>query len=119
MGFGYIPDVSVIDNKEKRLLKGKITEFQVDRRMCYENKPGEINTDVINLIREMTRMGLHNKIQIIIEGEEDLVALPFFMYSPNKWTIFYGQPNEGLVVVEANNQVRRKARLIFNKVFAP
>jgi uncharacterized protein (UPF0218 family) len=119
VGFGYIPDISVVDYKEKRSPKSKITEFQVDRRVTCENKPGEINIDVINLVKEMAMVGISGKMQIIIEGEEDLVALPFFMYSPNKWTIFYGQPNEGLVVVEANNQVRTKARLIFNKVFAP
>jgi uncharacterized protein (UPF0218 family) len=56
-------------------------------------------------------------MQIIIKGEEDLLALPLFMYSPNGWTVFYGQPNEGLVVVEIDSDIKKKARLIFNKVF--
>ncbi len=115
--FGYMPDISVIDNKEKRVIKSKITEYGVDEKIYCENKPGEINADVVNLIKEITAARFYNKIQIIIEGEEDLIALPFFMYSPDKWIVFYGQPNEGLVVVEVNNTVREKARLIFNKVF--
>ncbi len=117
VGFGHIPDLSVIDNKEKRVVKSKTSEFQVDKKMYCENKPGEISTDVIRLIKEITSSDLYNKIQIVIKGEEDLVALPLFMYSPDKWTVFYGQPNEGLVVVEVNYLVREKARLIFNKVF--
>ena len=117
VGFGHIPDLSVIDNKEKRVIKSKTTEFQVDKKIYCENNPGEINADVISLIREITSAEFYNKIQIVIKGEEDLVALPLFMYSPDKWTVFYGQPNEGLVVVEVNDTVREKARLIFNKVF--
>ncbi|MDP8907283.1 MAG: GTP-dependent dephospho-CoA kinase family protein [Thermoproteota archaeon] len=117
VGFGHIPDLSVIDNREKRVIKSKTTEFQVDEKMYCENKPGEINADVISLIREITSANFYNKIQIIVKGEEDLVALPLFMYSPDKWTVFYGQPNEGLVVVEVNDTVRERARLIFNKVF--
>ena len=115
--FGYIPDLSIIDNKEKRIMKSKIIEFEVDKIITCENRPGEINMQVIDLIKKLTTMKF-NKIQIIIEGEEDLVALPLFMYSPDKWTIFYGQPNEGLVVVEINNTIRKKAKSIFNKVFS-
>lgn len=117
VGFGHIPDISVIDNKEKRVIKSKTTEFQVDRKMYCENKPGEINADVIDLIKEITSGNLYNKIQIVVKGEEDLVALPLFMYSPDKWTVFYGQPDEGLVVVEVNDTVRERAGLIFSKVF--
>jgi uncharacterized protein (UPF0218 family) len=115
--FGHIPDISVIDNKEKRVIKSKTTEFQVDKKIYCENKPGEINADVISLVMEITSEIFYNKIQVVVEGEEDLVALPLFMYSPDKWTVFYGQPNEGLVVVEVNDTVRERARLIFNKVF--
>ncbi|MDQ6722784.1 MAG: GTP-dependent dephospho-CoA kinase family protein [Thermoproteota archaeon] len=115
--FGYVPDLSIIDNKEKRIMKCKIIEFEVDKIITCENRPGEINMQVIDLIKKLTTMKF-NKIQIIIEGEEDLVALPLFMYSPDKWTIFYGQPNEGLVVVEINNTIRKRAKSIFNKVFS-
>jgi uncharacterized protein (UPF0218 family) len=117
VGFGHIPDLSVIDNKEKRVIKSKTTEFRVDKKMYCENKPGEINEEVIDLIREIALANFYNKLQIVVKGEEDLVALPLFMYSPDKWTVFYGQPNEGMVVVEVNDKVRERARLIFNKVF--
>ena len=117
VGFGHIPDLSVIDNKEKRVIKNKTTEFQVDEKIQCENKPGELNEDVIILIKKITLAEVYNKIQIVVKGEEDLVALPLFMYSPDGWTVFYGQPNEGLVVVEVNDAAREKARLIFNKVF--
>ncbi len=114
--FGYIPDLSIIDYKEKRVMKSKNIEYEVDKVINCKNMPGEITIQVIDLIKKLITIKF-NKIQIIIEGEEDLVALPLFMYSPDNWTIFYGQPNEGLVVVEINNNTRKRAKLIFNKVF--
>jgi GTP-dependent dephospho-CoA kinase len=115
--FGYTPDLSIIDNKEKRKTKSNNIELQVDKVIYCENRPGELNIQVIDLIKKITSIKF-NKIQIIIEGEEHLIALPLFMYSPDKWTIFYGQPNEGLVMVEMNNDTRKRAKLIFNKVFS-
>jgi GTP-dependent dephospho-CoA kinase len=116
--FGFIPDLSIIDNKERRMAKDKPVDYSADKKIYLENKPGEVNAEAISLIREITTTNF-NRMQIIIKGEEDLLALPLFMYSPNGWTVFYGQPNEGLVVVEIDSNTRKKARLIFNKVFLP
>jgi uncharacterized protein (UPF0218 family) len=73
------------------------------------------------VILEVKKLILANafdsKIRIIIKGEEDLVALPFLMYSPNDWVICYGQPNEGLVIVQVTEDSKKKAMLIFNKAF--
>jgi GTP-dependent dephospho-CoA kinase len=115
--FGYIPDLSIIDNKEKRIIKTERIEYHVDEIIHCKNKPGEISVQIINLIKKITTSEF-NKIQIIIEGEEHMIALPLFIYSPNKWTIFYGQPNEGLVVVKMNNNTRERAIRICNKVFS-
>ena len=117
--FGFIPDLSIIDNKEKRMAKDKPVEYPADKKIYLENKPGEVNAEAISLIREITATTNFSRMQIIIKGEEDLLALPLFMYSPNGWTVFYGQPNEGLVVVEIDSNTRKKAKLIFNKVFLP
>jgi len=115
--FGFIPDLSIIDNKEKRISKDKPVEYSSDKKIYLENRPGEVNAEAISLIREIAATTNFSRMQIIIKGEEDLLALPLFMYSPTGWTVFYGQPNEGLVVVEIDGNTRKKARLIFNKVF--
>jgi uncharacterized protein (UPF0218 family) len=116
LNLGFIPNLSIIDNKEKRILKNKFIEFDVDEKIYCENNPGEISTQVMDLLKKITMMNF-NKIQIMVDGEEDLLALPLFMYSPDNWTIFYGQPNMGLVVVEIDEFIRDKAKSIFNKVF--
>ncbi len=119
VSFGFVPDISVIDGKEKRVIKTSKSEYHVDKILYLQNKPGELSEQVIGDIRQLisniTDSGF--KIQIIIDGEEDLVALPFLIYSPNDWLICYGQPNEGLVIVKVTEDSRKRAELIFNKAF--
>jgi GTP-dependent dephospho-CoA kinase len=114
---GYIPDISVVDGKEKRKKKPKIFGYPTDKILYFENKPGELNEHIITEIIQLTQSKWESKIQFIIEGEEDLIALPFLMYSPDNWVICYGQPNDGLVIVLVNKDSRNRAKLIFNKVF--
>ncbi|HKO64364.1 MAG TPA: DUF359 domain-containing protein [Candidatus Nitrosocosmicus sp.] len=114
---GYIPDISVIDGKEKRIKKNKIFEYPTDNILHFENKPGELDDNIIIEILQLTQSKFENKIKFIIEGEEDLIALPFLMYSPDNWVICYGQPYQGLVIVHVNKDSRSRAKLIFNKVF--
>jgi uncharacterized protein (UPF0218 family) len=114
---GYVPDISVVDGKEKRIKKPKIFEYPIDKVLHFDNNPGELDEYVIKEIMQLTQSKLESKIQFIIEGEEDLVALPFLMYSPDNWVICYGQPNAGLVIVRVNEDSRNRAMLIFNKVF--
>lgn len=97
-------------------MKNEHIEFDVDTKFYFNNRPGEITGEVLDFIKNITSMNF-NRIQIIINGEEDLLALPIFIYSPNDWTVLYGQPNEGLVIVEINDTLRKKAESIFNKVF--
>ena len=117
VSLGYIPDISVVDGKEKRIKKHKIFEYPTDKILHFENKPGELDEQIIAEILQLTQSKLESKIQFIIEGEEDLVALPFLMFSPDDWVICYGQPYHGLVIVHANEDSRSRAKLIFNKVF--
>ena len=114
---GYIPDISVIDGKEKRINKNKKFEYPADKILHFKNNPGELDEHLIIEILQLTQSKFENKIKFIIEGEEDLIALPFLMYSPDNWVICYGQPYQGLVIVHVNEDSRSRAKLIFNKVF--
>lgn len=121
VGFGLVPYISVTDCKEKRVIKTSKFEYPVDKTIHFQNKPGELSEQVIREVRKLVLANEEDngdiKIRIIIDGEEDLVALPFLMYCPNNWMICYGQPNEGLVIVNVTEDSRKRAALIFNKVF--
>lgn len=118
VGFGFVPDISVTDCKEKRVIKTSKFEYPVDKTIHLQNKPGELSEQVVLEVRKLILANAYDiKIRMLIDGEEDLVALPFLMYSPNDWVICYGQPNEGLVIVRVSEESKKKAVLIFNKVF--
>lgn len=118
VGFGFIPDISVTDCMEKRVIKASKFEYPVDKTITLANKAGELSDQVILEVKKLILANAYDyKIRLIIKGEEDLVALPFLMYSPNDWVICYGQPNEGLVIAKVTEDSKKKATLIFNKAF--
>lgn len=118
VGFGFVPDISVTDCMEKRIIKTSKFEYPVDKMIHLRNKPGELSEQVVLEVRKLILANAYDiKIRILIDGEEDLVALPFLMYCPNDWVICYGQPNEGLVIVKVSEESKERAALIFNKVF--
>ncbi len=118
VGFGFVPDISVTDCKEKRVIKTSKFEYPVDKTIHLQNKPGELSEQVVLEVRKLIMANAYDiKIRMLIDGEEDLVALPFLMYSSNDWVICYGQPNEGLVIVRVSEESKKKAVLIFNKAF--
>jgi uncharacterized protein (UPF0218 family) len=53
---------------------------------------------------------------IIVEGEEDLLALPCIVESPSNSLVLYGQPSKGLVVVDTNTKVQNEASLILSRM---
>jgi hypothetical protein len=55
-------------------------------------------------------------VRIVVNGEEDLLVLPVAVYAPDNSVILYGQPNEGLVIVQVTEEVRNKASSIMNSM---
>jgi uncharacterized protein (UPF0218 family) len=55
-------------------------------------------------------------VRIIVTGEEDLLVLPVAIYAPDNSVIFYGQPNEGLVMVLVTEEIRNKAKSILDSM---
>ena len=53
---------------------------------------------------------------ILVEGEEDLLALPSIVESPNHALVLYGQPGQGLIVVETTPDVKNEASLILGRM---
>jgi uncharacterized protein (UPF0218 family) len=47
---------------------------------------------------------------VVVDGEEDLLALPAIVESPDNAFVVYGQPSQGLVVVTATPAIRAQIR---------
>jgi uncharacterized protein (UPF0218 family) len=102
---GIHVNLSIIDGKTMRhgyappISKTRVT-FQV------VNPAGTITQESWQTIKNALR---ENEATIIVEGEEDLLAIPAVLEAPLSALIVYGQPSQGIVVVEATSQ--RKTEL--------
>jgi len=101
---GFSPTLEIVDSLEKRMSRKVPEIFENDRIILKAaNPPGSISTDALERLAESLRMiqNSRKRIRLEVQGEEDLLALPVIAFFPEGTVSFYGQPNEGLVVVSS------------------
>lgn len=57
-----------------------------------------------------------DRLVIQVEGEEDLSVLPLILYAPLGFTLFYGQPGQGVVQITIN-EAKKEEAYVFTKRF--
>ncbi|MFH1785256.1 MAG: DUF359 domain-containing protein [Candidatus Micrarchaeota archaeon] len=72
----------------------------------YKNQPGTISEELINDAEKILEEGG----AVLIEGEEDLTALAFILVANENDIIVYGQPNEGMVMVIPDKEIKNKIK---------
>lgn len=98
------PKLLIIDNK---VMRKKIEPFSLkaEKTVYAENPPGTITIEAFETIYEALRTSQQTKI--VVDGEEDLLALIAILHAPEKAIVVYGQPREGIVVVKVT-QMKKK-----------
>ena len=106
--------LSIVDFFIHRKIKfHKLSELGFDGQNVkkIKNPHGEITPELIQVLREA--FNKKTKTVILIDGEDDLAVLPVLLISPLGFSIFYGQPDQGLVRINVNEENKEKAyRLI-------
>ncbi len=106
--FGLIPSLQIVDGKEKRLKRNPpVTSKKITTISCT-NPAGEITPESIAMIKQAFESTTPTRMLII--GEEDLLVIPVCIYAPKNSVVMYGQPNEGLVIVQINPEIRNKTK---------
>jgi len=108
MAFDLIPSLQIIDGKEKRVKRNLPQNQNVSTVLRCDNPAAEITFQSIEIIKK----GFKSKtpVRIIVNGEEDLLVLPVCIFAPENSIVLYGQPNEGLVIVEVTPEIRNKTQ---------
>ena len=111
INFGLTPSLQIIDGFEKRQKRnlpklGNATELKIN------NPAAEITLESIGLIKKAFTMT--SPVRITVFGEEDLLVLPVCIHAPDNSVVLYGQPNEGLVLVEITTEIRNKAQTLLD-----
>ncbi|ARS89027.1 GTP-dependent dephospho-CoA kinase family protein [Natrarchaeobaculum aegyptiacum] len=107
---GHTPDVAVVDEQTKRsAVDDEIRETVADDvQLEAVNPAAEISVDVLEALRE--GLETDEPTTILVDGEEDLVALPAIVAAPAGASVVYGQPDEGMVHVVVTEDVRGRVR---------
>ncbi|MBT4326208.1 MAG: GTP-dependent dephospho-CoA kinase family protein [Candidatus Nitrosopelagicus sp.] len=109
--FGIIPSLQIIDGIEKRAKRESI-KSDVTNYFEVDNPPAEITLPAIGIIKKAFSM--LPPARIMVTGEEDLLVLPVCVHAPENSVVMYGQPNEGLVIVQVTSEIRNKAQKLLD-----
>jgi len=88
-------------------------EIRAERTYKVRNPAGIITKEAWDTIRVALK---DREALILVDGEEDLLAIPAVLESPDNALVVYGQPSEGLVVVTASLEKKREVRKIMNQM---
>ncbi|WP_207591404.1 DUF359 domain-containing protein [Halomontanus rarus] len=114
---GTAPDVSVVDGRtERQAVDAEIREaVTTETALSVEvTNPPAVLTEalVLALVDALERP---EPTTIVVDGEEDLAALPAIVAAPDGASVVYGQPGEGMVHVEVTEDVREEVRALLER----
>jgi GTP-dependent dephospho-CoA kinase len=107
---GRTPEVQVVDGVERRARR-EPPKVPYRRLIRVKNPAGTLTLDAIEGVRrafEGTK-----PVRILVDGEEDLIAMLAVAMAPISSMVFYGQPGVGVVAVKvsATSKSRNRALL--------
>ena len=107
---GHRPDVALVDGRTKRSEVDEEIREAVTEGASIEvrNPPAELSVPVVRALRRA--LSTDNPTTILVDGEEDLVALPAIVAAPEGASVVYGQPDEGMVHVQVTDDRRTDMR---------
>lgn len=113
VSFGMIPDVAVIDGKERRSRRSYPANYPAKELRCA-NPAGSISKEAVKVLQDALKAP--PPMRVLVDGEEDLLALPAFASAPEGSAVLYGQPLEGLVVVRITPAKQKQAKDLMDRI---
>ena len=101
-------------NKYKDKNKKNLENFK-GKKFTVWNPAGMLTEHAFEIVQD----ALNFKHSLIfVDGEEDLFVIPCVKVCPPDTFLFYGQPNEGIVMVEINMAVQKDIENLFGGFYA-
>lgn len=110
---GISVDYIIIDSKSKRQPVESIclNNFKV---INVPNPAGVITASAYNAVKETCKET--DATAIVVDGEEDLLALPVIKFAPLEAFVVYGQPYVGIVLVRVTERAKVEIELLMEKM---
>ncbi len=111
--FSVPHSLEIIDRIEERKSRTEIPfSASVEKILYAKNEAGTISSQALTSLASALAQIEEDPaipIRLQIEGEEDLLTLPVLAFFPPETVILYGQPSQGLVIVHARGEPRKRA----------
>jgi uncharacterized protein (UPF0218 family) len=114
VSFGIVPDLAVIDGRERRSKRTSIPDNYEAIQLVCSNPPGGVSVEALETLR--VAINMDERVRVMVNGEEDMLALPIFSMVPDGTVVLYGQPLEGLVVTIVNEKARIRAKRLMDRI---
>ncbi|PSP92650.1 DUF359 domain-containing protein [Halobacteriales archaeon QS_4_62_28] len=114
------PAVALVDERTKRTdvdeeIREAVGGF--DHRYTVDNPPATLTGDLLDAL--LASLDESGTTLIVVDGEEDLAALPAVLAVPDSASVVYGQPDEGMVLVTADDASKARARQLIDGMDGP
>lgn len=101
------PNLAIVDLKTRRQsIFPNLRSAGLPPGLTAKNPPGMITK---NAAKKLLDCLSQNQPTLLIDGEEDLLVLPAVLLAPFLTTIYYGQPDQGLVKIVVGENTKAKA----------
>ena len=106
---GISLQVLIVDNK---VMRDRIRPIvaDADQTLHLKNPPGTLTEEAWTVTRKA--LSGKGRTKVLVDGEEDLLALVAVLCAPEDSIVVYGQPAEGIVMVKVTGKTREKMRRI-------
>ncbi|ELZ34046.1 hypothetical protein C474_03775 [Halogeometricum pallidum JCM 14848] len=115
--FGRAPDVAVVDGLTKRSAVAEEIRRALsdpESRRDVSNPAGEITEALVVAVRDA--LDETGPVTVVVDGEEDLATLPAVLSAPVGASVVYGQPDEGMVLVEVTAESKAEMRSLLRRM---
>lgn len=114
ISFGLVPSLQIIDSYEKRVKRDPPKDANISTELRCDNPAAEITEQSLDVIKKAFTS--KPPVRIVINGEEDLLVIPVCVHAPENSVVLYGQPNEGLVIVQITPEIRNKTQRLLDSM---
>ncbi|RLM59846.1 DUF359 domain-containing protein [Halobellus sp. Atlit-31R] len=114
---GHVPAVALVDGRtEREAVDETISDALADpeHRRDVENAPGRISKALLAALADA--VAADDPVTIVVDGEEDLAALPAVLVAPVGATVVYGQPGQGMVAVAVTPDAKVEMRSLLEQM---
>ena len=113
---GRVPDVHIVDGLEKRRKRVPPSVKHVVS-IRVKNPAGMITVEAMDAVRRAFRG--RKPARVLVDGEEDLLAIPAVIFAPLGARVYYGQPDEGIVMLQVDGAVKARNRRLLMSMRSP